>query len=154
MTTEKLKALEEAYKDTIWMARRYAAGRSTHAPSTVDRHIENVEKVCGIKIEPDHTIVGDAGITINDQHPEYTSSITAAIVVKANQIFVEFEDYNNYYTCDEENIGESERAIAIFEVWEGDLNCRIWSDINRESPTHSINLESAGVANRKDYKNE
>ena len=49
---ERLKALEQAYQDTIWMARRYAAGRHTHAPSTVEQHIKNVEKVCEIKVEP------------------------------------------------------------------------------------------------------
>lgn len=53
-----MKKMIEALQDTLWMARRYANGRQTHAPSTVNRHIEWFES-CGFKVEDDHTLVED-----------------------------------------------------------------------------------------------
>jgi len=147
---EKLRALEQAYRDTIWMARRYAAGRHTHAPSTVERHIQNVEKVCGIKVEPDHTIVEDAGITLLDQHSDYETRRKVGVTEDNNLVSVEFEHYNNCGTCDSAEFGEGQRTIVGFEVWEGELRCLIWADINREDPTHVINLDGAQVTERKE----
>tara|TARA_R110000751_G_scaffold1985_15_gene7666 strand:- start:4315 stop:4926 length:612 start_codon:yes stop_codon:yes gene_type:complete len=147
---KKLRALEQAYRDTIWMARRYAAGRHTHAPSTVERHIQNVEKVCGIKVDPDHTIVEDAGITLLDQHSDYETRRKVGVTEDNNLVSVEFEHYNNCGTCDSAEFGEGQRTIVGFEVWEGELRCLIWADINREDPTHVINLDGAQVTERKE----
>jgi len=146
----RINALEQAYKDTIWMARRYAAGRSTHAPATVDRHIKNVEKVCGIKVEPDSTIVEDTGITLTDQHPEYSTRRKAAVTESNSFLFVEFACYNTCSTCDSVEFGKGDRSIVGFEVWEGELRCLVWADINQEDPTHLINLDGAKVTNRKE----
>lgn len=147
---ERLKALERAYEDTIWMARRYAAGRSTHAPATVDRHIKNVEKVCGIKVGPDSTIVEDIGITLVDQHPEYNTRRKVAVTESNSFVFVEFAGYNICEMCDSVEFGKGDRSIVGFEVWEGELRCLIWADINQEDPTHIINLDGAAVGRRKE----
>ena len=146
----KLKALKQAYQDTIWMARRYAAGRHTHAPSTVDRHIKNVEKVCGIEVAPDDTIAEDAGIDLVDQHPEYKTRRKIGITEDNNLVSVEFEGYNNCGTCDSAEFGKGQRTIVGFEVWEGELRCLVWADINQEDPTHIINLDGARVDRRKE----
>lgn len=147
---EKIKALEQAYKDMAWMARRYAAGRSTQAPTTVARHIKNVEKLCGIKVEPDRTIVEDAGITLVDQHPEYNTRCKAAVTESNSFVFVEFAGYNTCGTCDSVEFGKGDRSIVGFEVWEGELRCLVWADINQEDPTHIINLDGAHVDKRKE----
>ncbi len=146
----RINALEQAYKDTIWMARRYAAGRHTHAPDTVNRHIKNVEKVCGIKVEPDSTIVEDIGITLVDQHPEYNTRRKVAVTESNSFVFVEFAGYNTCGTCDSVEFGKGDRSIVGFEVWEGELRCLVWADINQEDPTHIINLDGAKVTNRKE----
>ncbi len=147
---EKIKALERAYEDTIWMARRYAAGRSTQAPTTVARHIKNVEKLCGIKVELDQLIAEDIGITLTDQHPEYNTRRKAAVTESNSFLFVEFAGYNTCGTCDSVKFGKGDRSIVGFEVWEGELRCLVWADINQEDPTHIINLDGAGVDRRKE----
>ncbi len=150
MTMKKLRALEEAYKDMAWMARRYAAGRHTHVPATVKRHIENVEKVCGITVEPDQTIVEDAGITLVDQSPRHTTRRKVAVTDSNSILFVEFKDYNACCTCDSVEFGLGHRAIIGIEVWEGELRCMVWADINQEDPTHIINLDDARVDRRRE----
>lgn len=52
---ERIGALEKVIADTFWMARRYAHGRSTYAPSMV-RNAYNILKHRGITIKHDITI--------------------------------------------------------------------------------------------------
>ena len=42
---EKLEKLRTAYNDIVWMAIRYADGRSTFAPSTVRRSVNTFKEV-------------------------------------------------------------------------------------------------------------
>lgn len=54
------EALEQIVRDTLWMARRYADGRQTLAPSTVNAAVRAAE-AAGIVIEPDPTLLDDDG---------------------------------------------------------------------------------------------
>jgi hypothetical protein len=49
--------MEEIIRETLWMARRYAHGRSTYAPSTVNQCIDTALKL-GIEITADHVVGG------------------------------------------------------------------------------------------------
>lgn len=44
--------------DIFWMARRYANGRKTHAPDTINQSLTAL-KALGIDIPYDHTLVAD-----------------------------------------------------------------------------------------------
>lgn len=44
--------LEQIIRDTIWMARRYADGRSTYAPDTFNRAVDLALEL-GITLKPD-----------------------------------------------------------------------------------------------------
>jgi len=59
MTNKELEKingiLEKIIRDTLWMARRYADLRSTFAPNTVNRAIDDLRKI-GIEIQMDHTL--------------------------------------------------------------------------------------------------
>lgn len=44
--------LADVLRETIWMARRYADGRMTYAPTTINRAIDTL-KAMGIQVEPD-----------------------------------------------------------------------------------------------------
>jgi hypothetical protein len=47
--------LRQVVKDTIWMARRYADGRSTYAPGVVNQAIDYALSI-GIQVTPDATL--------------------------------------------------------------------------------------------------
>jgi hypothetical protein len=49
--------LRSIIKDTLWMARRYADGRSTYAPSAVNMAIEKAKQL-GITIGTDTSLDG------------------------------------------------------------------------------------------------
>jgi len=55
--TRKQK-LEQVIRDTFWMARRYANGRSTHAPFTVNSALETLQDL-GVDVDDDHTLEAD-----------------------------------------------------------------------------------------------
>jgi len=57
---ERIAALEAVIHDTLWMARRYASGRQTYAPSLVNQAIDTLAGM-GITLRPDHTLVDDGG---------------------------------------------------------------------------------------------
>lgn len=50
--SERESQMEYIIRETLWMARRYAHGRRTFAPSTVNECI-NLALKLGIKIDPD-----------------------------------------------------------------------------------------------------
>ena len=85
-----------------------------------------------------------------DQHSDYETRRKVGVTEDNNLVSVEFENYNNCGTCDSAEFGEGQRTIVGFEVWEGELRCLIWADINQEDPTHIINLDGAKVTNRKE----
>jgi hypothetical protein len=43
-----------------------------------------------------------------------------------------------------------EGSIVALEIWEGELRLLVWSDINREDPTHVISLEDAQLDKREE----
>lgn len=47
-------AMKHVFREVLWMAARYADGRSTYAPGMVNQAID-VAKRAGIEIEPDAT---------------------------------------------------------------------------------------------------
>jgi hypothetical protein len=61
----KLANLEYIVRETLWMARRYAHGRSTFAPTTVNECVDLAIKI-GIKVEVDgingQTYADDGGL--------------------------------------------------------------------------------------------
>lgn len=83
-----------------------------------------------------------------DQHPDFISQREIAITEDNSLLSVEFEGYNNCGTCDSVKFGKGHRTIISFEVWEDELRCLIWADINQEDPTHTISLEGAKVTKR------
>lgn len=50
--------LRAVIHDTFWMARRYANGRHTHAPTTINMCLDTLESI-GIEIESDRTLIDD-----------------------------------------------------------------------------------------------
>lgn len=88
-------------------------------------------------------------ISLVDQHPEYKTQRKIGITKDNNLVSVEFEGHNNFGTCDSAEFGKGQRTIVGFEVWEGELRCLIWADINQEDPTHIINLDGAQVSKRE-----
>ena len=50
--------LRAVIQDIFWMARRYANGRKTYAPDTVNRALGELQRI-GIEIDDDHTLVED-----------------------------------------------------------------------------------------------
>jgi len=99
-------------------------------------------------VKPDHAIVEDAGTILVDQHPEYKTRHKIGITEDNNLVSVEFDGYNNCSTCDSAEFGVGHRTIVGFEVWEGELRCLVWADINKEDPTHVICLDGAKVTAR------
>ena len=89
-------------------------------------------------------------IVLADQHPDYDTERKIGITEDNNLVSVEFEGYNNCGTCDSAEFGKGHRTIVGFEVWEGELRCLVWADINQEDPTHIINLDGAQDAKRED----
>jgi len=63
MTTRE-KELERIIQDTFWMARRYANGRHTVAPSIVNESLAALVKL-GVEISPDPTLVEDGNGSAN-----------------------------------------------------------------------------------------
>lgn len=59
MTLEKQnEILRAVIHDTFWMARRYANGRHTYAPATINMCLDTLESI-GIEIEGDETLIQD-----------------------------------------------------------------------------------------------
>jgi hypothetical protein len=59
MTPKKQnEILRAVIHDTFWMARRYANGRHTYAPTTVNECLDTLESI-GIEIEGDETLIQD-----------------------------------------------------------------------------------------------
>ena len=48
------------------------------------------------------------------------------------------------------NIPDGEGEVAIIENRGGTLFLIVWADINREDPTHIIDLSGAKISNRKE----
>jgi len=61
---ERIAALEEIIRETIWMARRYADGRSSYATSMFNRARDQCIKlgIEGIKPDKDGEIYADDGM--------------------------------------------------------------------------------------------
>jgi len=85
-----------------------------------------------------------------DQNPESNVQRKVGITGDSNLVSVEFDGYNNLSTCDSVEFGEGQRTVVGFEVWQGELRCLVWGDINQEEPTHIINLDDALVTRRED----
>ena len=56
--TERERELERIVVDTMWMARRYACGRKTHAPVTINKCLGMLDKL-GIVIRDDGSLIAD-----------------------------------------------------------------------------------------------
>ena len=55
---KELEVLRAVIQDTFWMARRYANGRHTYAPVTINECLDTLASV-GIEIEGDETLIQD-----------------------------------------------------------------------------------------------
>ncbi len=88
------------------------------------------------------------GLALPDQHPDISGQRKIAITEDNSLLSVEFEGYNNCGTCDSEKFGKGSQTIVSFEVWEDELRCLIWADINQEDPTHIISLDGAKITKR------
>lgn len=53
---KKTETLQRIVIDTLWMARRYADGRRTSSPTTVNKAIDELNQL-GIRIPPDPTLL-------------------------------------------------------------------------------------------------
>jgi hypothetical protein len=61
---KRIADLEDIVIETLWMARRYADGRSSYAPDTVNRAIDKAKELGihrPITREPDYARDGDFG---------------------------------------------------------------------------------------------
>jgi hypothetical protein len=57
MKCKKCYQLEDVIKELFWMARRYAHGRHTYAPSIIRDVAEKMKRICPeFKIEKDETL--------------------------------------------------------------------------------------------------
>lgn len=56
--TERERELEQIVVDTMWMARRYACGHHTYAPSIINECLDKLDKL-GIVITDDMTLMED-----------------------------------------------------------------------------------------------
>ena len=93
-------------------------------------------------------ILANESISLIDQNPEYKTKRKIGITGDSNLVSVEVDGHNNCVTCDNAEFGKGHRAIVSFEVWEGELRCLVWADINQEDPTHVISLDGAKVSCR------
>ncbi len=60
---------------------------------------------------------------------------------------------NNYECLDCNSTGSVELFIDVcIEIYDGQLRVIVWSDIDQEDPTHSINLEGARLQEYYDSK--
>ncbi len=73
--------------------------------------------------------------------------VKTTIHLQDSGLYIEPEGYSDHGTAD-----EFDSSIVILEVHEGRLRVLIWSDINEEEPTHTIDLEGARRSARKDYE--
>jgi len=87
--------------------------------------------------------------TLHDQNPEVDTKVGVSAVLYGNSIQIEAERFNNKNMDDDRHLGDGYRAVAILEVWEGELRLIVWADINQEDPTHTIDLSGAKVSARK-----
>jgi len=55
---EKVRIYERVILDTLWMARRYANGRKSYAPTVINDALGKCAEL-GILIAPDHTLIED-----------------------------------------------------------------------------------------------
>jgi hypothetical protein len=90
-------------------------------------------------------------VTLADNNPEFNTKIPIAVSVDQNFIQFEAEGFNACGAADEQPIGDGNRSIVAFEIWEGRLRLLVWADINQEDPTHTIDLEEARTSNRDCY---
>ena len=61
-------------------------------------------------------------------------------------LFILPEGYGEYCAA------PGEGACLAIEIWEGKLRLVIWGDINKEEPTHIINLEGAREDKREEIE--
>lgn len=105
----KLYQLEMVIRDTLWMARRYALGRQTYAPSTVNAAVEKCKEL-GINIGGDITLEQDGN---------------------SNDTYVDVPNRFIVYRLDPDNpvVGSINRVldICIYKIEGGDLvMCDSW----------------------------
>lgn len=74
-------------------------------------------------------------------HALEAKNVPFTIKTDSRGIFVEFEGYGDCPGCD---------YPVMIEVWNGELRVVIWSDINKEDPTHIISLEGAHLSKLKE----
>jgi len=72
-------------------------------------------------------------VTLFDQDPNQKTKVQATVTFNNGSIVIKPEGY------EVANGGEP----ILIEVWEGKLRVVVWSDINKEDPTHIISLEGA-----------
>jgi hypothetical protein len=71
---QRIQILEQVIQDTFWMARRYAHGRKTYAPSMV-RDAYNLLKNLGIEIKHDDVIKAPENIEFDWRRFDYLDDI-------------------------------------------------------------------------------
>lgn len=133
--TDKEKVLLQAFMDTIWMAMRYANGRSTYAPHMLRDAVQRVKKEYPeFKMMPDAVIVeekirrleysdegefgGIAGDWLDDLFLE--ESLTSKSSSFERYIYCELENFVDYYTSSETERERMKKCIGdyIEEIFE------------------------------------
>ncbi len=71
---QRIQILEQVIQDTFWMARRYAHGRKTYAPSMV-RDAYNLLKNLGIEIKHDDVIKAPENLEYDWRRFDYLDDI-------------------------------------------------------------------------------
>jgi hypothetical protein len=82
-------------------------------------------------------------LTDQCDQPNDKPTLPIKIVGNGGQILIGFQGYG-------EHGADVEHATPVLiEVWDGKLRVIIWSDVNQEDPTHTIELEAARENNRQ-----
>jgi hypothetical protein len=71
-------------------------------------------------------------------------SVTGDIEIADDAILIKFAGFTS---CNAPGDGGE---IIMIETWDGRLKMSVWSDVNKEDPTHDIDLEAARTELRED----
>lgn len=79
----------------------------------------------------------DIPFTLTDDSDENSESIDCRLSVESGTLWVGLDGFTDY-SC-----GDDKGLPLCLEQWKGEVNVRIYGDVNSEEPTHSISLEGA-----------